>query len=62
MSLSALTDQSTFATGGNISSEKAPEIKEAKPIQVQKTENKKYKKEPLKIKIDGKVVRPKSNE
>ena len=57
---SALFDQSTLATGGNTSADKTAELACAKSLQVQKTENKKSKKEPLKLKID-KAARPKSN-
>ena len=57
---SAFGDLSTLATGGNATADKSTEIAETKQIKFKKTENKKNKKEPLKIKID-KVARPKSN-
>ena len=60
MSLSAIGDQSTLCTGGNTSADQKADCSENKSINAKKTENKKSKKEPLKVKID-KVVRPKSN-
>ena len=57
---STFLDQSTLATGGNISADKTTDSASEKALKVKTTENQKGRKEQLKIKID-KFSRPKSN-